>query len=125
MSIAVESAGTADYHVGRPPDGRMTEAATRQGLKLQGVARQATPTDFDDFDLILAMDRSNWSDLVELAPTTEAAAKLRMFRDFDPQAPGSDMPDPYYGGPDGFDEVVRIALRTADEFISSALEGPT
>jgi protein-tyrosine phosphatase len=99
--IEIHSAGTGGWHVGAPPDARATEAAARRGLTLEGAARKFTVADFDDFDLILAMDGENLRDMRALAPDDEARAKVRLLR-----GPGLDVPDPYYGGEDGFDTVL-------------------
>jgi protein-tyrosine phosphatase len=107
--IEIDSAGTGGWHVGAPPDERATDAAQRRGIVLEGAARRFDPADFDRFDLILAMDGENLRDLRALAPDREAAEKVRLLREFDPASNGSpdlDVPDPYYGGPDGFDVVL-------------------
>lgn len=104
--VEVDSAGTAAWHEGKPADPRARQEARRRGIAMTGRARQFRPEDFARFDLVLAMDRQNAADLRRLAPDGEAAAKVRLLRDFDPQA-GADraVPDPYYGGPEGFAEV--------------------
>ncbi len=107
--IALDSAGTGGRQVGAPPDARATETARRRGIVLEGAARRFDPADFDRFDLILAMDRQNLRDLRALAPDDEAAGRVRLLREFDPAsagAPDLDVPDPYYGGDDGFDVVL-------------------
>jgi low molecular weight protein-tyrosine phosphatase len=107
--IAIESAGVGDWHVGYPPDRRAAEAARRRGVTLEGTARQVRPGDFADFDLLLAMDRDNLRELRALAPDAEAAEKVRLLREFDPAsagAPDLDVPDPYYGGAQGFETVL-------------------
>ena len=109
--VEIDSAGTGGWHVGAGPDERATEAARRRGIPLSGCARRVEPADFERFDLILAMDRENLRDLRALAPTEDAAAKVRLLREFDPASDGApelDVPDPYYGGPDGFDEVLDL-----------------
>ncbi|MEA2444674.1 MAG: low molecular weight protein-tyrosine phosphatase [Thermoleophilales bacterium] len=109
--IEIDSAGTGGWHVGAPPDERATAAAGRRSIVLDGAARRFSPEDFARFDLILAMDADNARDLLALAPSEEAAAKVRLLREFDPAGDGSgdlDVPDPYYGGPDGFDEVLDM-----------------
>ena len=107
--IELESAGTGDWHVGNPPDPRATAAARSRGIALEGAARQVTRADFGRYDLILAMDRANLRDLQAVAPDAGARAKVRLLRAFDPEsagAPDLDVPDPYYGGDDGFDRVL-------------------
>jgi protein-tyrosine phosphatase len=110
-AIEIDSAGTGGWHVGSPPDERATEAARRRSIVLDGAGRRFAPDDFDSFDLILAMDADNARDMLALAPSEEAAAKVRLLREFDPASDGSgdlDVPDPYYGGPEGFDEVLDL-----------------
>jgi protein-tyrosine phosphatase len=110
-SVVVDSAGTGGWHVGEPPDERATSAARRRGLTLEGAARQVRPQDFRDFDLLLAMDRRNLRELQALAPDREARAKVRLLREFDPASPGApdlDVPDPYYGGERGFEDVLDM-----------------
>jgi protein-tyrosine phosphatase len=111
--VSLDSAGTGSWHVGHPPDDRAREAARARGIDVDGTARQVLPDDFDRFDLILAMDRSNLADLTRMAPDDQARAKLRLLREFQ-QPPstaageGLDVPDPYYGGPGGFDQVLDL-----------------
>ena len=107
--VELDSAGTGGWHVGAAPDARATEAAQRRGIALDGCARRVEPEDFERFDLILAMDRENVRDLRAIAPDPEAAGRVRLLREFDPAsrgAPDLDVPDPYYGGEDGFDVVL-------------------
>jgi protein-tyrosine phosphatase len=108
--IEVDSAGTGDWHTGAPPDSRATAAARSRGITLEGAARVVTPADFYEFDLILAADRRNLRELSALAPG-DARARLHLLREFDPAAPGApdlDVPDPYYGGDDGFEQVIDL-----------------
>jgi len=111
-TFVIDSAGTGAFHVGEGPDSRMVEAGQRRGHCLAGRARQVEVEDFERFDLVLAMDGSNLANLKRLAPEG-SRAQLELFRDFDPEAPGEDVPDPYYGGRRGFDDVVDIVERTA------------
>ncbi len=106
--ITVDSAGTGGWHAGDPPDRRATATAARRGFVLDGSARQFDVRDFDEFDLVLAMDGDNLADLRALAPDSEAAAKMRLLRSYDPNISGGDLdvPDPYYGGPSGFEDVL-------------------
>jgi protein-tyrosine phosphatase len=109
--IEIESAGTGGWHVGEPPDARATEAARRRGIDLDGAARQFSAADFDRFDLILAMDAENRRELLRVAPDDEARAKVRLFREFDPSSNGEpdlDVPDPYFGGEQGFEHVLDL-----------------
>jgi protein-tyrosine phosphatase len=107
--VHVESAGTGAWHIGNPPDERATLAARRRGVTLEGAARQVRPSDFRDFDLLIAMDRANLRELLAIAPDEEAAEKVRLLREFDPAASGDlDVPDPYYGGGRGFETVLDM-----------------
>lgn len=106
----LDSAGTGGWHVGDPPDPRAREAARRRGIVVAGAARQVQHADFEDFDLILAMDRANLRDLRAAAPP-DGSAEIRLLREFDADSVGGgdlDVPDPYYGGPDGFDDVLDL-----------------
>jgi protein-tyrosine phosphatase len=109
-AIEVESAGTGSWHVGDPPDARAREEANARGIAMDGAARQFRPADFARFDLVLAMDRENAAHLRAIAPDADAAAKVRLLREFDPAAAGDDLsvPDPYYGGPEGFSTVFAL-----------------
>jgi protein-tyrosine phosphatase len=110
--IALDSAGTGAWHVGDSPDARATEAARRQGIALEGAARQVRPRDFEEFDVILAMDRANLRSLQRMAPDERARAKVRLLREWGrvgSQSDGDlDVPDPYHGGPDGFEQVLDL-----------------
>jgi protein-tyrosine phosphatase len=101
--IDVDSAGTGNWHVGAPPDQRAVDAARERGLTVDGVARQIAPDDFDNFDLILAVDDENLQRLRRLTPPG-AADRVRKLA-------ARDVPDPYYGGPDGFDLVLDFIER--------------
>jgi protein-tyrosine phosphatase len=108
--FTIDSAGTGAWHIGESADARMRQAAARRGISVTSIARQVTRDDFDRFDLIVAMDSSNFNTLSRMAPAKHKS-KVVLFRDFDPDAPGEDVPDPYYGGADGFDEVLDIVTR--------------
>ena len=110
-AIEVDSAGTGGWHVGAPPDERATAAARKRSIVLEGEARRFSPADFEEYDLILAMDEDNRRDLLALAPDGEARGKVRLLREFDPASEGSgdlDVPDPYYGGDQGFEHVLDL-----------------
>jgi protein-tyrosine phosphatase len=106
--IEIDSAGTGGWHAGAPPDSRATEAASRRGIVLEGAARQIRPQDFEDYDLVLVADRENLRDVRRIAPDA-AREKIHLLREFDPASSGDlDVPDPYYGGPGGFEEVLDL-----------------
>ena len=110
-AVEVDSAGTAGYHSGDPPDARARAAGRRFGVEVGGCARQFKHSDFERFDYVLAMDRTNFEDLTELTLDPSARQKLFLLRSFDPASPdGASVPDPYYGGDEDFDDVVRICL---------------
>src|SRR3954452_3232584 len=119
-AVEIASAGTGDWHIGNAPDVRATSAARGRGITLEGAARQVRATDFDDYDLLVAMDRANQRDLQRLAPDDEARAKVVLLRDHDPEAEGElDVPDPYYGGDEGFEEVLDIVERSCRNLLST------
>ena len=122
LDVEVDSAGTAAYHLGEPADPRMIDAAADAGLELTSIARQVDDRDFGDFDLIVAMDEANRRDLLRRAPDDAARAKVVLLRDHT-DAPGQGVPDPYYGGPDGFAEVVRIVRDGATGIVAAIRDG--
>lgn len=123
--VEVESCGTGDWHVGNPMDRRAAAALAVAGYgENEHRAQQLTPRWFTDHDLLLVMDEANLREAQELAPDDEAASRVRLFRDFDPRAVDGDreVPDPYYGGEDGFSLVLSIIERTADELVERMRE---
>jgi protein-tyrosine phosphatase len=113
-AIEVDSAGTGAWHVGEERDRRSRAVAHRRGMPIEGCARQFERDDFRRFDLVLALDQDNARDLRRLAPNDQERAKVRLLREFDDTAGKDDqddeVPDPYYGGPEGFDRVFDICL---------------
>jgi len=109
--VEIDSAGTGGWHAGSPPDERATEAARRRGIELAGAARQVEPEDFERFDLILAMDRENLAELRALAPDDEARGKVRLLLG------DRDVPDPYYGGEQGFDHVLDLVEAACEDLL--------
>ncbi|HEX5462557.1 MAG TPA: low molecular weight protein-tyrosine-phosphatase [Steroidobacteraceae bacterium] len=108
LMLEIDSAGTAGYHVGELPDRRTRQAAARRGYDMSALrARVVEPDDFEHFDLILAMDRENLLALERSAPA-QARDRLRLFLEFAPEAGISEVPDPYYGGPNGFEDVLDL-----------------
>jgi len=109
LDITTDSAGTADYHVGEEPDRRAQEAMRRQGLDISDLSgRQLVPEDFEQFDLLLAMDESNLRNMLRLAPNKALGAKAKLLMDYAPEHRHREVPDPYYGDEEGFDEVYAM-----------------
>jgi len=107
-AIATDSCGTSGWHIGEPPDERATEEARRRGIDITDLrGRRVAASDFETFDYILAMDDDNLGKLTALAPDA-LRGKVRLFLDFAPDAGRHDVPDPYYGGPDGFANVFDL-----------------
>ena len=116
--IHIESAGTGGWHIGQRADSRSRAAAEARGYLLDRHAQQFTRRFFDRFDYVLVADDDNRSHLARLAPDETAAKKIHMLRDFDPASPkGSEVPDPYYGGPDGFELVLDVCEATCVELL--------
>jgi protein-tyrosine phosphatase len=124
--VQVESSGTGDWHLGHPMDRRAAAALAAAGYDGSAHrARQFTEDWFAEHDLILAMDESNFRDISALAPDEETAAhRVRMFREFDPRSGYGDLevPDPYYGGDDGFTDVLRVVERTSEGLADALAE---
>lgn len=113
LQFEIDSAGTHDYHVGEPPDPRALRAAARRGLDLSGLrARQVEPGDFERYDLILAMDRQNYEALRAVSPPRRRA-RIRLLLEFAADPGRAEVPDPYYGGAAGFDEVLDLVEEAA------------
>lgn len=120
----VESAGLGAWHVGEAPDDRARSVARAHGIHLNGAAQQFRATDFDRFDLVLALDTDIFRGLERLAPHAAARAKIRYLRDFDPQATHSrDVPDPYYGSTRHFEQVYELVDRSCRGLLA-ALTAP-
>jgi len=121
--IVVDSAGTHDYHVGEPPDQRAQEAAARRGYDLSRLrARKFQREDFQRFDFVLAMDRDNHGILARLAQPSEGH-RLRMMMEYASRFQEIEVPDPYYGGPDGFDRVIDMLEDAAQGLLEALRRG--
>lgn len=119
--IKVDSAGTHGYHIGEPPDPRTCEAALRRGIDLSGYrARKVVPEDFQRFDLLLAMDRDNLA-LLQRGARPEYQAKLGLFMNYASRFDAEEVPDPYYGGEQGF-ELVLDMIEDAGQGLIRALQ---
>lgn len=123
--ITCDSAGTASYHIGSPPDRRMAAAAQDFGITLTGKARQFEPADFDRFDWILAMDRHNYRDILALDPAGKYTHKVKMMCDYCHSHTDTEVPDPYYGGPEGFTYVIELLMDACNGFLDQIAAGQT
>jgi protein-tyrosine phosphatase len=124
--IEIDSAGTGSWHLGSPPDARASQTAQTRGIELSGSARQVGIADFEDFDLLIAMDRSNLRDLRALSPGHAEREKVRLLREFDPHSAGGedlDVPDPYYGDGDGFDVVLDLVEAACAGLLAEIVAG--
>ena len=120
--ILVASAGTHDYHLGEPPDRRAIMHARRRGYDLSGLrARKLEASDFTRFDWVLAMDRHNLDVLQSLQPA-DYSGHLGLFLDFAPELGAREVPDPYYGGPDGFERVLDLVEHAAAALLAAMLQ---
>ena len=108
QSVAVDSAGTIDYHVGKQPDKRMCQASAARGVPLDHLARQVRAHDLREFDVILAMDHDNLAEIRSLDPGGQFRDKVKLFCEFCTEHDAAEVPDPYYGGPEGFEVVLDL-----------------
>jgi protein-tyrosine phosphatase len=120
--VEIDSAGTGDWHIGKTSDPRAIQAASLRGIELTSRARQVTVDDFDAFDLIVAMDRSNREDLIALAGGDDS--KVRLLREYGEDTE-PDVPDPYFGGDHGFEEVLDILERNCGLLLDELETGET
>jgi protein-tyrosine phosphatase len=122
VAIEIDSAGTHDYHVGKSPDPRSVEAAARRGIDLMPLrARQVSDEDFDRFDYVLAMDRDNQAALLARSPA-RARDRVRLFMEFAARPDMPEVPDPYYGGPAGFELVLDLVEEASHGLVTHLLE---
>ena len=123
LKIDIDSAGTADYHIGAPPDLRSQRAALRRGIDIGGLrARQVTQDDFGHFDLILAMDRENLHELEAMKPGNSRAL-VKLFLDYAPDLNLRDVPDPYYRDASAFEEVLDLTSAASRGLLASLEQG--
>jgi protein-tyrosine phosphatase len=123
LKIEVDSAGTADYHVGEPPDRRTVAAARRRGYELGSLrARLVQREDFQRFDHVLAMDRANLAALEARKPPG-ASARLGLFMEYAPDSEFDEIPDPYYGGSEDFERVLDLSEAAARGLLSRLVDG--
>ena len=116
--IICDSAGTSSYHVGSPPDRRMSAAAKQRGIQLVGEARQFQISDFEKFDLILAMDKENYRDILAIDRSRQYQDKVKLMCDFCTKHDLKEVPDPYYGGSEGFNQVIDLLLDACEGLLN-------
>ena len=118
----IDSAGTHDYHIGKSPDGRAQQTAKQRGIDLSALqGRQVNNDDFDYFDHILAMDSDN-AEILRNACPNELQHKIKLFLDFAPEQDERNVPDPYYGGQNGFEHVFDLVEAASKGFLDSVLQ---
>ena len=120
-SIVCDSAGTSSYHIGSPPDRRMAAAAKSRGIILKGQARQFQRSDFEKFDLILAMDQDNYRDILFLDPQKKYQDKVKLICEFASNHREREVPDPYYGGSEGFNRVIDLLLDACEGLLQNVV----
>jgi protein-tyrosine phosphatase len=121
--IQVDSAGTANYHIGDKPDKRTIQTCTENGITINHIGRQLLLEDFFEFDFIVAMDENNLQHIQKMAQRApNSKAKVLKMRSFDPLFPGADVPDPYYGNMDDFNEVYKMLVRSSKPLLEYILE---
>jgi low molecular weight protein-tyrosine phosphatase len=121
--IMTDSAGTGDWHVGNPPDPRAQKAALDRGVDISDLrARKVRAKDFIEFDYVLAMDRSNYAKLQQICPPGYED-RLYMFLNFYPDSPEEEVPDPYFGGADGFDYVLDLIEKASEGLVEDIKTG--
>lgn len=113
----IDSAGTAAYHVGESANSRSQATANKHGIHLPSKARRLEYSDLEEFDLILTMDSQNFRNVKELDRKNRFSHKIKMMRDFDPQPENGEVPDPYYGGPEGFENVFNVLERSCERLL--------
>lgn len=114
----IDSAGTGSWHVGERPDARAIMVAREHGIELDSHARQVTSEDLHNFDYVIAMDRENLLSLQRMASSSGGDAEIQLLRAYDPDPEGSEVPDPYYGGVGGFENVYQIVSRACEGLLA-------
>ncbi|MBB78192.1 MAG: protein-tyrosine-phosphatase [Crocinitomicaceae bacterium] len=123
INASVDSAGTSNYHIGDPPDFRMITTAKLNNIMIEDLkARQFTTKDFYDFDIIYVMDKNNYDNVIQLAKNKEQKEKVKMILNEITQGMNHNVPDPYYGGNKGFEEVFNMLDQATDKIIKNLLK---
>jgi protein-tyrosine phosphatase len=124
MSVETDSAGTISNHVGESPDPRAQKCMTDHGIDISDLrARQIRSSDFHQFDLLLAMDEDNLTGLLRIAPDREVAGKAKLMMDYTPGHPLREVPDPWYGGPEGFEDVYTMLDEACENLLNDLRDG--
>ena len=118
-NFEIDSCGTSNYHIGDPPDARSKENALQNGVNIVHRGRQMMSDDLTEYDLVLAMDKSNKTNIEYLSTGNSQEASVKLMREFDPNAQHQDVPDPYYGGINGFQEVFDMLNRSTKNLLHS------
>jgi protein-tyrosine phosphatase len=108
----IDSAGTGAWHVGELPDARASMVASQHGVELTTRARQLTPADMQHFDVVIAMDHENLRNIERMADAAGSEARIKLLRDYDSAEDGEEVPDPYYGGASGFENIYEMVHRS-------------
>lgn len=123
IDVEVDSAGTGSWNIGNAPHPQAVAAGTRAGLEIGGRARRINSADFDRFDVIVVMDRANLRDVLDMAPSLEDRAKVRLFRTFDPATDSEEVPDPYGGPDEGYDATMELVTAAAAGLVDTLRSG--
>ncbi|HEX7016661.1 MAG TPA: low molecular weight protein-tyrosine-phosphatase [Cyclobacteriaceae bacterium] len=121
--LAADSAGTSDYHIGQPPDDRTMRNALKNGITITHRGQQLSLKHLDEYDYVFAMDFRNHESTKRLANGRNTRARIDLIRSFDPLGPGEEVPDPYFGGERGFQEVFEMLDRSIDKLIDYLVDG--
>ena len=113
----IDSAGTSAWHIGEPANSKSRQTANKHGIELNSRARKFEPADLEEFDLILAMDHENLQNIKQLDKQNRFSDKIKLMRDYDPQPGDDEVPDPYYGGMDGFQHVFDVVRRSCEAML--------
>jgi len=121
--IKCDSSGTSGWHAGEPPDARMMEVAESHGIQLEHLSRKFISADFEKFDYIIAMDHDNYEDIISSRlADKDQGPEILLMRDFDDYGKGQKVPDPYYGGVDGFENVYQILNRSCANLLDHIVQ---
>lgn len=118
----IESAGTSGYHAGCSPDRRSVETARRRGVEVCGTSRQIVDEDLHRFDYVIAMDAQNFAEIDQLKAAADGTARIHHLREWDTERDSLDVPDPYYGGANGFERVHEIVERSCRALLEALVE---